>query len=50
MDYYPLYLSIGNVRSTTRRAHSNAVVLVGFLAMRKSKQFRFYYSVLLLMA
>ena len=49
-DYYPLYLSVGNVRNTTRRAHSDAVVLIGFLAMLKSKQFKFYYSVLSLMA
>jgi len=49
-DYYPLYLSVGNVRNTTRHAHSDAVVLIGFLAMPKSKQFKFYYSVLSLMA
>ncbi|KIN97816.1 hypothetical protein M404DRAFT_39480, partial [Pisolithus tinctorius Marx 270] len=35
-DYYPLYLSIGNVRNTTRRAHCDAVVLIGFLAMPKT--------------
>ncbi|KAI6146976.1 hypothetical protein EDD17DRAFT_1767457 [Pisolithus thermaeus] len=35
-DYYPLYLSIGNVRNTVRRAHRNAVVLIGFLAMPKT--------------
>ncbi|KIM53220.1 hypothetical protein SCLCIDRAFT_32080 [Scleroderma citrinum Foug A] len=36
MDYYPLYLSIGNVRNTVRRVHRNAVVLIGFLAMPKT--------------
>jgi len=36
-DYYPLYLSIGNVRNNIRRAHRNAVILIGFLAMPKSK-------------
>ena len=36
-DYYPLYLSIRNVRNTVRRVHCNAVVLIGFLAMPKSK-------------
>ena len=35
-DYYPLYASIGNVRNNVRRAHRNAVVVVGFLAMPKS--------------
>ncbi|KIK12997.1 hypothetical protein PISMIDRAFT_119792, partial [Pisolithus microcarpus 441] len=35
-DYYPLYLSIRNVRNTLRRAHRNAVVLIGFLAMPKT--------------
>jgi hypothetical protein len=36
-DYYPLYASIGNVRNNVRRAHRNAVAVVGFLAMPKSK-------------
>ncbi|KAI6155779.1 hypothetical protein BKA82DRAFT_4326792 [Pisolithus tinctorius] len=35
-DYYPLYLSIGNVCNTIRRAHCSAVVLIGFLAMPKT--------------
>lgn len=35
-DFYPLYLSIGNVRNNMRRAHRNALVLIGFLAMPKS--------------
>lgn len=35
-DYYPLYLSIGNVCNTLRRAHRDAVVLIGFLAMPKT--------------
>ena len=35
-DFYPLYLSIGNVRNNVRRAHANALVLIGFLAMPKS--------------
>jgi hypothetical protein len=35
-EYYPLYLSIGNVRNNVRRAHRNAVVLLGFLAIPKS--------------
>lgn len=35
-DFYPLYLSIGNVPNHVRRAHSNAVALVGFLSIPKS--------------
>ena len=36
-EYYPLYMSIGNVRNNVRRAHHNALVLLGFLAIPKSK-------------
>ncbi|KIM55462.1 hypothetical protein SCLCIDRAFT_26360 [Scleroderma citrinum Foug A] len=35
-NYYPLYLSIRNVRSTVRHAHHNVVALIGFLAMPKT--------------
>ncbi|EIW83868.1 hypothetical protein CONPUDRAFT_119271 [Coniophora puteana RWD-64-598 SS2] len=35
-EYYPLYLSIGNVHNNTRRARRNAVVLIGFLAIPKT--------------
>ena len=35
-EYYPLYASVGNVYNNIRRAHRNAVVLVGFLAIPKS--------------
>ena len=35
-EYYPLYASVGNVHNNIRRAHRNAVVLVGFLAIPKS--------------
>jgi hypothetical protein len=35
-DYYPLYLSIGNVHNNVRRAHCDALVLVGFMAIPKS--------------
>ncbi|KAG0693018.1 hypothetical protein DFH29DRAFT_992452 [Suillus ampliporus] len=34
-DYYPLYASIGNVHNNVRRAHRNAVAIVGFLAIPK---------------
>ena len=36
VEYHPLYLSIGNVHNTARRAHRNAVVPIGFLAIPKS--------------
>ena len=34
-DFYPLYASLGNVHNTARRAHKNAVALLGFLAVPK---------------
>jgi Plavaka transposase len=34
-DYYPLYLSIGNVHNSIRRSHCNALSLIGFLAIPK---------------
>jgi len=36
-DYYPLYASVGNVRNNVRHAHRNAVAVISFLAMPKSK-------------
>ncbi|KAG1837870.1 hypothetical protein C8R48DRAFT_622582, partial [Suillus tomentosus] len=35
-EYYPLYISNGNVHNNIRRAHVNAVSLVGFLVIPKS--------------
>ncbi|KAF8133246.1 hypothetical protein EV363DRAFT_1397483 [Boletus edulis] len=35
-EYYPLYLSVGNVRNNIRHAHCDAVVLIGFLAIPKT--------------
>lgn len=37
-DYYPLYLSIGNVQNHIRRAHKNALVVIGFLPIPKGKK------------
>ncbi|KAG2133730.1 hypothetical protein DEU56DRAFT_757071 [Suillus clintonianus] len=37
-DYYPLYLSIRNVHNNVRRAHRNALALVGFLAIPKTEK------------
>lgn len=36
-DYYPLYMSIGNVHNNVRRAHRNAVAIIGFLVIPKSE-------------
>ena len=47
-DYYPLYLSVRNVRNTVRRAHRNAVALIGFLAMLKSELYFFDFMQLLI--
>ncbi|KAE9399458.1 hypothetical protein BT96DRAFT_957248 [Gymnopus androsaceus JB14] len=35
-DYYPLYISLGNVHSSVCRAHQNAVALLGFLSVPKT--------------
>ena len=35
-DYYPLYLSIGNIHNNVRHAHQNSLMLVAFLAIPKS--------------
>ncbi|KAF7978992.1 hypothetical protein HWV62_44259 [Athelia sp. TMB] len=37
VEYHPLYLSIGNVHNSVRRAHRNAVVPIGFLAIPKAR-------------
>jgi Plavaka transposase len=34
-EYWPIYLSIGNIHNNTRRAHRNGVVLLGFQAIPK---------------
>ncbi|KAG1888701.1 hypothetical protein F4604DRAFT_1877237 [Suillus subluteus] len=35
-EYYPLYLSIGNVHNNVQRAHWDAVAIIGFLTMPKT--------------
>lgn len=35
-EYYPLYASLGNVQNQVRRAHRDALALIGFLAIPKS--------------
>lgn len=36
-DFYPLYVSIGNVHNGVRRAHRNTVALTAFLAIPKGQ-------------
>jgi Plavaka transposase len=36
VEYHPLYLSIGNLHNTVRRAHRNGVIPIAFLAIPKS--------------
>jgi hypothetical protein len=38
-EYWPIYLSIGNIHNNTRRAHRNGVVLLGFHAIPKCNFF-----------
>ncbi|KAF8816181.1 hypothetical protein BYT27DRAFT_7077700 [Phlegmacium glaucopus] len=38
VEYHPLYLSIGNIHNTVRRAHRNAVLPIAFLAIPKSER------------
>ncbi|TFK23429.1 hypothetical protein FA15DRAFT_656761 [Coprinopsis marcescibilis] len=40
IEYYPLYLSIGNVHNAVRRAHRNAVIPIAFLAIPKDGYYR----------
>ncbi|KAN0107708.1 hypothetical protein V8E52_009875 [Russula decolorans] len=37
-EYWPLYMSIGNIHNNVRRAHRNGVTLLGFLAVPKTKK------------
>ena len=35
VEYYPLYMSIGNIHNTVCQAHHNTVAPIGFLAIPK---------------
>ena len=35
-EYWPVYLSIGNIHNKVHRAHRNGLVLLGFLPIPKS--------------
>jgi hypothetical protein len=34
-EYHPVYLSVGNIHNHFRRAHKDALVLIGFLPIPK---------------
>jgi hypothetical protein len=38
-EYYPFYISLGNVHNNVRRAHRGALALCAFLAIPKSEIF-----------
>ena len=38
-EFHPVYMSPGNLTNVARRAHGNAVLLVAFLPIPKSKFF-----------
>jgi len=38
-EYYPVYLSIGNIHNNVRRAHKDALVLIGFLPIPKGSNY-----------
>ena len=42
-EFHPLYISPGNVKNSVRRAHCDALVPIGFLAIPKSTCFGFFY-------
>lgn len=37
VEYWPVYGSVGNIHNNIRRAHGDGLVLLGFLAIPKSK-------------
>jgi len=47
-EYWPVYLSIGNIHNNVRRAHHNGVVLLGFLSIPKSKTHFLFCSQLMI--
>ena len=43
-EYYPLYASVGNVHNNVRRAHRNAVSVIGFLSIPKGMRYFLFCS------
>jgi hypothetical protein len=48
IEYHLLYFSTGFVWTPVRRAHRNALIPIGFLAIPKSMSFRLCYEVILM--
>jgi hypothetical protein len=46
VKYWPLYGSVGNIHNNIRHAHGDGLVLIGFLAIPKSKQKKVFVSIL----
>ena len=44
-EYWPVYLSIGNIHNNVRRAHRNGLVLLGFLAIPQSDHIYSFCSI-----
>ena len=40
-DYWLVYISIGNIHNNVWHAHSNGIMLLGFLAIPKSEYIMF---------
>jgi hypothetical protein len=45
-EYYPLYSSSGSIQNHVRRAHRNALTLIGFLAIPKSMSIPSYLTLI----
>ncbi len=45
-EYHPVYMSLGNVWNNVRRAHRNAILIIAFLSIPKSKFILIFHSVL----
>lgn len=43
-EYYPFYISLGNVHNNVRRAHREAVTILAFLAIPKSTSQSFHIN------
>ena len=45
-EFHPLYISPGNVKNSVRRAHCDALIPIGFLAIPKSRSLLPYFLAL----
>jgi hypothetical protein len=44
IEYWPIYLSIGNIHNNVRRAHGGGVALLGFHCIPKSTNHLYFFS------